>query len=88
MPFDVTCIYDVYYRLRPFVKHEIARNYLFLGVSGQGIDARKVGHHSPRTISHLAVLSVYGDSREIAHVLIGAGQLVEKSGLSAVLLPD
>ena len=33
-----------------------------------------------------AVLSVHGNSREVAYPLVGAGQLVEERGLTAVLV--
>ena len=33
-----------------------------------------------------AALPVYGNSREIAHMLIRAGKLVKQGGLSAVLI--
>ena len=35
-----------------------------------------------------AVLAVYGNAREIAHMLIGSGQLVEQGRLAAVLVAD
>jgi len=36
--------------------------------------------------SHLAILAVDRDAGEVAHVLVGPGQLVEERGLSAVLV--
>ena len=71
-----------------FLQQELPRHNLFAGVRRHGIDSRQVGDEGVGVTADDAVLAVHCDTREVADVLIGAGELVEKGGLATVLVAD
>ena len=68
------------------VQDELAAHDLLAGVGRQRVDARQVRDRGLGVPADLAVLAVHGDAGEVAHVLVGARELVEERGLSAVLV--
>ena len=83
---DVGGIHNVDDTAGAVVHQKVPGDDLLIGVGGQGINARQVRHRCLRVIADGAVLPVHGDTGEIAHVLIGTGELVEEGGLAAVLV--
>ena len=83
---DVGGIHNVDDAVRVAFQQKIPRHDLLVGVGGQGIDARQVGNGGLGMASDDAVLAVHRHAGEIAHMLVGAGQLVEQGGLAAVLV--
>ena len=83
---DVGGIDDVDDAVGMLVEDEIPGNDLLAGIGAHGIDARQIGHLAIFLAAELAGLAVHCHTGEIAHVLIGAGQLVEQGGLAAVLV--
>ncbi len=69
-----------------FLENEVARDDLFAGIGGHGVDAGQVRDQGIGVLADLAVLAVDGDAGEIANVLVRAGELVEQRGLAAVLV--
>ena len=70
------------------VHQKIVGDHLFAGIRAQGIDAGQIHHLAVLLAPHLAHLLIHRDAGEIAHVLIGPGELVEQGGLAAVLITD
>ena len=69
-----------------FSKDKFARHHFFAGVRRQRIDAGEVGYLGIGIAFDGATLAVDGDAGKIAHMLIAAGQLVEKGGFAAILI--
>ena len=69
------------------VEHELPGYYFFTAVRGHRVYSRQIGDKSIVVSLYHPVLSVHGDSGEIAHMLVRSGELVEKSSLAAVLIP-
>ena len=86
IPLNVGGVHDVDDGFRLLVEHEIPGHLFLAGIRGHGIDPRQVGDQRVRMAPDHTVLAVHGHSRKIAHVLIRSRQLVEQSGLSAVLI--
>ena len=86
VPLNVGGVHNVDDAVRLLVQDEVPGDDLLLGVGPQGVDARQVHHRAVFLSLHLAHLLVHGDPREIAHVLVGAGEGVEQGGLAAVLV--
>ena len=84
--FDVGGVDDVDNGFGLFVQDEVPGNQFLTGVGGHGVDPGKVRDQGVRMSPDRAVLPVHGDAGKVSHVLIGAGELVEESGLSAVLV--
>ena len=68
------------------VQQKLPGDHLFAGVGGQGINSRQVGNHGLAVPPNGAVFPVHGNAGEVAHMLIGAGELIEQRGFSAVLV--
>ena len=83
---DVGGVHDVDDGLGVLVQHKIATHQLLAGIGGHGVNARQVGDQGVGMAADDAVLAVHGDAGKIAHVLIGAGELVEQRGFAAVLV--
>ena len=86
VPFDVRGVHDVYDGRGFLVEDKAAGDDLLAGIGGHGIDAGEVGDEGLGVALDDAVLPVHGDAREVAHVLVGAGELVEQGGLPRVLV--
>ena len=71
---------------RPVLQNEISGYDLLTGIRRHGIDARKVCYEGIGMAFDHAVLPVYRNSGEISHVLVRSRKLVEKRGLTAVLV--
>ena len=83
---DIGGIHDVDDRLRLLVEDKIPADQLLAGIRRHGIDAGKVRNGSiPVTADH-AVLAVHRDPGEVAHMLVGTGQLIKEGRLAAVLV--
>ena len=65
---------------------EVPAHQLLAGIGGHGVDARQVRDPGVGPAADRPVLPVHGDAGEVAHVLVGAGELVEEGGLAAVLV--
>ena len=94
---DVRCIDDVDKALRFLFKDKVATDEFFGSIGRKTVDARKVddvGRGNVKLVAsapkerglYLAVLAVHSDTREVADVLVGAGELIKERGLAAVLL--
>ncbi len=86
VPLDVGGVHDVDDAVGLSVEDEIPGDDLLLGVGPQGVDARQVHHRAVLLAPDLAHLLVHRHAGEVAHVLVGAGEGVEQSGLAAVLV--
>ena len=83
---DVGGIHDVDDTVGARVKQEIARDDLLAGIGRQRVHARKVGHRGVGMVADGAIFAVDRDAGEIAHMLVGTGELVEEGRLAAVLV--
>ena len=85
---NVGRVHDVDDAVRLFVQNEIARDDLLLRVGAQRVNARKIHNRAAFFIADLAYFLVDRHAREIAHVLIGAGEGIEECRFAAVLVAD
>ena len=83
---DVGGVHDVDDAPRMLVHHEVAAHQLLARVRRERVDAGKVGYQRVVVPADHAVLAVHRHARKVAHVLVGARQLVEQRGLAAVLV--
>ena len=83
---NVGGIHDIDNALRLFLQHEIAGDDLLAGIGGHGIDARQIGNGGIGAALDGAVLAVHRHPGKVAHVAVGAGQLVKERRLAAVLV--
>ena len=83
---DVGSIHDVDDAGGLFADDELAGDDLLAGIGGHGVDARQVGDLGLRVALDGTALAVHRHAREIAHMLVGTGELVEQGGLTAVLV--
>ena len=86
IPLDIGGVHDVDDAGGLFVDDELPGNDLLAGIGGHGIDARQVGDLGVGVFPDGAALAVHRHAGEVAHMLVGAGQLIEQRGLSAVLV--
>ncbi len=87
VPLYIGGVHDVDDALGMFPQNELPGDDFLAGIGGHGIDAREVGDQGIAVPSDDAVLPVHGDAGEIAHMLVGARELVEEGSLAAVLVP-
>ena len=85
---DIRGVHDVDDAVRLLIDDKIARDDLLLRIRAQGVNARQVNDGAALLVAHLAHLLVNGHAREVAHVLVGAGEGVEERRLTAVLVAD
>ena len=83
---DVGGVNNVDDRIGLGVDDELAAHDLLARVGRKRVDARQVCDRGLRMAAHLAILAVHGDAGKVAHVLVGACELVEECGLAAVLV--
>ena len=83
---DVSGVHNVDDGLGLLFQHEVPAHQLLAGIGRHGVNARQVGNQGVVVAAHRAVLAVHRHAGEVAHVLVGAGKLVEQGGLAAVLV--
>ena len=84
--FDVGGVHNVDDGLGLLFQHKVPGYQLFAGIGGHGIDAGQIRDAGLGIASDHAVFPVHGDAGEIAHMLVGAGELVEERGLAGILV--
>ena len=83
---DVGRVHDVDDAGRLFADDELAGDDLLAGIGRHRIDAGQVGDFRFRVLLDGTALPVHRDAGEVAHMLVGAGELVEQGRLAAVLV--
>ena len=86
VPLNVGGVHDVDDTVGLLVDNEVPGDDFLRRVGPDGVDARQVYHRAVLLAPDRAGLLVHRDAGEVAHVLVGAGELVEQGGLSAVLV--
>ena len=86
VPLDVGGVDDVDDAVGPLIEDKVPGDDLLRRVGPNGVDARQVHHRAVLLSPDGAGLLVYRHAGKVAHVLVGAGELVEKSGFAAVLI--
>ena len=84
--FDIVGINDIDDCPGPLVDNEIAGNQLLGSIGRKGVDAREIGDAGVGITLYDTVLAAYRHAGEVAHMLVGTGELIEERGLAAVLL--
>ena len=83
---DVGRVHDVDDAGRLFADDELAGDDLLAGIGRHRVDAGQVGDFRFRVLFDGTALPVHRDAGEVAHMLVGAGELVEQGRLAAVLV--
>ena len=83
---DIRGIHDINDSSGFLIQDKITGYDLFTAVRGHGINTGQVCHQSIRIPFDGTVLTVYGNSGEISHMLIRTGELIEQCSLAAVLI--
>ncbi|MPM58275.1 hypothetical protein SDC9_105106 [bioreactor metagenome] len=86
IPLNVGRVHDVDDAVRPLVEDEVPCDNFLRCVGPDGVNARQIHHRAVLFPSDDAGFSVHRHTGKVAHVLIGAGELVKKRGLSTVLV--
>ena len=86
VPFDVGGVHNIDDAVGPLVENKVPGDDFLRRVGADGVDARQVHHRAVLLPSDGAGLLVHRHAGKVAHVLIGAGELVEEGGLTAVLV--
>ena len=86
IPLDVGCVHDVDEAVGPLVEDEVPGDDLLRRIGPDGVDARQVHHRAVLLPPDGAGLLVHRHAGKVAHMLVGAGELVEQRGLAAVLI--
>ena len=84
VPLQISTIDDVQNDVGPLLYQIVPGRHLLRGIGGQGVDAGQIGDGYILPALQYALLLLYGDAGPVAHVLIGARQGVEQSGLAGV----
>ena len=77
-------VHEVDDRIRAVVHHVVAGDHLLGRVRGERVDAREVHEGHVAVGAPRGLLLLNGDARPVAHVAVGARELVEERGLAAV----
>jgi len=83
---DVCGVDDIDYPVRLLVADEVPGYYFLLCIGPQRIYARQIHHSAVFLSPYLTGFLIHRDAGEIADMLVGACQGVEKRGLAAVLI--
>ena len=86
VPLDVGGVHDVDDAVGLLIQNEVPGDDLLRRIGTDGVNARQVHHRAVLLAPDFTGLLVHRDAGEVAHVLIGAGELVEQRGLAAVLV--
>ena len=81
---NVGAVHDVQNGIRLLAHQVVPGHHFFQGVRGEGVDARQVLDDHILMSLEAALLLFHRDAGPVAHVLIGAGQIIEQGGFSAV----
>ena len=84
VPLDVGAVHDVQNPVRLLLHQVVPGHHFLQGVRGQGVNARQVLNDHVLVTFQPALLLFHRDAGPVAHVLVGAGQIVEQRGLAAV----
>ena len=84
---DIRSVHNIYDSSGMFVQDEVPCHDLLTGIRRHGINAWKVSHQCVFLSPDRTVFPVHRHAGKIPHVLAGTGELIEKSRLSAVLIP-
>ena len=82
--FKVRSVDDVEDRVRLFTDQVISCDHFLQSIGGKGINAGKVGNDHVIMLLQLAFLLFDRNTRPVSYKLVGSGQTVEQSGLTAV----
>ena len=83
---NVGGIHNVDDALGFLLQNKPAGHQLLTGVRRHGIDSGKIRDQGVLLAANNAVLAIHGDTGEVSHMLVGAGQLVKQGRLAAVLV--
>ena len=83
---DVGGVHNVQDRIGLLLQKKIPRYDLLAGIRADGVDAGQIDHAHLPVAQDLAAFLLHRHARKVAHVLIGAGELVEQRGFAAVLV--
>ena len=86
IPLDVGGVHDIDDARGLLADDELPGHDLLAGIGRHGVDAGQVCDLRIRVIPDRTALAVHRHTREIADVLVGAGELVEEGRLAAVLV--
>ena len=86
IPLDVGGVHDIDDARGLLADDELPGHDLLAGIGRHGVDAGQVRDLRIRVIPDRTALAVHRHAREIADVLVGAGELVEEGRLAAVLV--
>ena len=86
IPLDIGGVHDVDEAVRLLVQDEVPGDDLLRRIGPDGVDARQIHHRAVLLAPDGAGLLIHRHAGEVAHVLVGAGELVEQCGLAAVLI--
>ena len=86
VPLDIGGVHDIDDPAGVLVQDELPCHQFLFGIGRHGVDARQIRDVRVGHAADHSVLPVHGDAGEIAHVLIGTGELIEQGGLAAVLI--
>ena len=75
--FNIGGVYDIDDGLWFISENKISRYDFFTGVRRHGINTRKVGNSGVGMTFDRTILAVHRNAGEIAHMLVGTGQLVK-----------
>ena len=88
IPLYIGGIHYIYDSLGSLLHEELSCYYLLTGIGRHGINPRQISDPCVRIALYDSILPVHRYAREIAHMLVGSRELVEKGGLAAVLISD
>ena len=86
IPLDVGGVHNVDDAVGLLVQDKVPGDNLLRRIGADGVDARQVHHRAVLLSPDGAGLLVHRHTGKVAHVLVGAGELVEQGGLAAVLV--
>ena len=86
VPLDIGGVHDIDDAVRLLIQDEVPGDDLLRRIGSDGVNARQVYHGTVLLAPDGAGLLIYGDTGKVAHMLVGAGELVEQRGFAAVLI--
>ena len=86
IPFNIRGIHNIDNALRFFPDYKFSCYDFLAAVGRHGINSGQICNQRIFMAADNPVLSIYSNSREISHMLLGTGQLIKQCGFSAVLI--